>query len=73
VEYPCQNRNAIGVANAYSAAQLVLSGIVSLVPFDEAVQAMKSVGHALPESLRETAQGGLAACPSACSACGLCS
>ena len=70
VEVPCQARNAIGVAAAYSSAQLALSGIRSLIPFDEVVQAMGEVGHALPASLRETAKGGLAACPSACAACG---
>ncbi len=35
VEYPCQNRNAIGVANALTAAELSLSGIRQLIPFDE--------------------------------------
>ena len=69
VEYPCQNRNAIGVAAAFSAAQLALSGITSPVPLDEAVDALARVGRALPESLRETAQGGLAACPSVCEGC----
>lgn len=71
VEYPCQNRNAIGVANAFSAAQLSLSGVGSVVPFDEAVDAMRSVGRALPPSLRETALGGLAAAPSVCEICAL--
>ena len=77
VEYPCQNRNAIGVANAYSAAQIALSCITNPIPFDEVVEAMKKVGQALPTSLRETAQGGLAACKSAetarCKGCISCS
>lgn len=76
VEVPCQNRNAIGVAAAFSAAQLSLSGVRSLVPFDEMAATMLTVGHALPASLRETAQGGIAAAPSAqsaCSRCGMCS
>ncbi len=72
VEVPCQARNAIGVANAFSAAQLALSGVTSLVPFDEAVQALSEVGHALPDSLRETAKGGLAASPTARAACARC-
>ena len=72
VEVPCQARNAIGVAAAYSSAQLALSGVRSLVPFDEVVLAMAEVGHALPASLRETARGGLAATPTACAACGGC-
>ena len=35
VEYPCQNRNAAGVANALIAAELSLSGIRQLIPFDQ--------------------------------------
>lgn len=72
VEYPCQLRNASGVANAVSAAQLALSGVESALPFDEVVEAMRQVGMALPASLRETALGGLAAAPSACTACARC-
>lgn len=48
VEVPCQNRNAIGVAAAFSSAQLALAGIKSLVPFDQMAHVMLSVGHALP-------------------------
>ena len=72
VEYPCQLRNAAGVANAVSAAQLALSGVESPLPFDEVVEAMRQVGQALPAALRETALAGLAAAPSACSACARC-
>lgn len=75
VEVPCQNRNAIGVAAAFTGAQLALSGVKSLVPFDEMASVMLSVGHALPASLRETAKGGIAVAPSAqsaCTRCGMC-
>ena len=72
VEVPCQARNAIGVAAAFSAAQLALSGVRWLVPFDEVVRAMAEVGHALPSRLRETARGGLAATPTARAACAGC-
>ncbi len=72
VEVPCQTRNAIGVANAFSAAQLALSGISSLVPFDEMARTMLEVGRALPASLRETARGGIAQAPSAQAACSSC-
>jgi L-serine dehydratase len=72
VEYPCQDRNAIGVANALVSSQLALSGVLDPLPFDEVVAAMKQVGQALPASLRETALGGLAAAPSACTACRRC-
>ena len=72
VEVPCQNRNAIGVAAAFSSAQLALAGIKSLVPFDQMAHVMLSVGHALPATLRETAKGGLAQAPAALSACAKC-
>ena len=72
VEVPCQARNAIGVAAAFSAAQLALSGVRWLVPFDEVVSAMAEVGHALPSRLRETARGGLAATSAARAACASC-
>lgn len=70
VEYPCQNRNAAGAANALAAAELSLSGIRQLIPFDEMLQTMYAVGRRLPAELRETALGGCAAAPSACAACG---
>lgn len=72
VEVPCQNRNAIGVAAAFSSAQLALSGISSLVPFDEMTHVMYEVGRALPTTLRETALGGIAQAPSALNACAAC-
>lgn len=76
VEVPCQARNAQGVAAAFTGAQLALSGVRSLVPFDEMAAVMLQVGHALPATLRETAKGGIATAPSAlsaCARCGMCS
>ncbi|MBQ7784694.1 MAG: L-serine ammonia-lyase, iron-sulfur-dependent, subunit alpha [Clostridia bacterium] len=72
VEYPCQNRNAAGVANAFIAAQMALSGIRQLIPLDEMMATMYAVGRKLPVELRETALGGCAAAPSACAACSRC-
>ena len=72
VEYPCQSRNAAGVANALVAAELALSGVRQLIPFDEMLDAMYAVGRRLPVELRETALGGCAATPSACERCGCC-
>lgn len=63
VEYPCALRNASGVVNAFVSADMALAEVQSIVPFDEVVEAMYKVGKALPESLRETALGGLAATP----------
>lgn len=66
VESPCQSRNAIGVANAITSAELALSGIAHPIPFDEMTQAMLRVGKSLPFSLRETAMGGCAGTPTGC-------
>lgn len=63
VEVPCIKRNAGGVMCAVAAADMALAGIRSVIPADEVILAMGEVGSALPCSLRETAQGGLAATP----------
>ncbi len=73
VESPCQSRNAIGVANAITSAELVLSGVNHHIPFDEIAHAMLRVGKSLPFELRETAMGGLAGTPTGCSlGCSIC-
>ena len=72
VEYPCQYRNATGVANALVAAELALSGVPQLIPFDEMLNTMYTVGKRLPAELRETALGGCAVTPTACAACQKC-
>lgn len=64
VEVPCVYRNVSGVAIAITAADMALSGVRSPIPADEVIDAMKAVGDALPASLRETGEGGCAACPS---------
>lgn len=69
VEAPCQQRNAMGVSNALISAEIALSRIENLVPFDEVVSVMYQVGRNMPHELRETALGGMAATPSACNRC----
>lgn len=73
VEYPCQNRNAAGVANALIAAEMALAGVPQMIPLDEMIDTMYSVGKRLPMELRETALGGCATTPTACERCGMCS
>ena len=63
VEVPCITRNVMGAMNALSCAEMALSGVESRIPCDEVIDAMRSVGAALPAALRETGQGGLAATP----------
>ena len=72
VEYPCQNRNAAGVAVALTSAEMALAGVPQLIPLDEMIAVMYNVGRRIPAELRETALGGCAAAPSACEACGKC-
>lgn len=63
VEVPCVKRNALGAANAMTAADMALAGIKSKIPCDEVIQAMYVIGQSMPSALRETAEGGLAATP----------
>ena len=64
VEVPCVYRNVGGVGNAFTSADMALSGITCPIPPDEVILAMKEVGDAMPASLRETGEGGCANCPS---------
>ncbi len=66
VEVPCVYRNVGSSGVAFTAADMVLSGICCPIDPDEVILAMKEVGDALPSSLRETGEGGCAACGSIC-------
>ena len=63
VECPCIKRNAMGAANAVLSADMALAGVSSIIPFDEVVSAMRSVGRMMSVDLRETAKGGVAVTP----------
>ncbi|MCY7789220.1 L-serine ammonia-lyase, iron-sulfur-dependent, subunit alpha [Bacillus inaquosorum] len=65
VEVPCVKRNAMGASNAMVAADMALAGITSRIPCDEVIEAMFKIGQTMPVALKETAQGGLAATPTA--------
>jgi L-serine dehydratase len=60
VEVPCVKRNAGGIMCAFTAVDMALAGIKSVIPVDEVIGAMREVGEAISVSLKETAQGGLA-------------
>ena len=62
VEIPCVYRNAAGAAQAICSAQMALSGIVCPLACDDLIHTMHDVGCAMPASLRETGEGGCAAC-----------
>lgn len=64
VEIPCVKRNVIGAVNAITSCDMAMAGIRSVIEPDQVIDAMRSVGHCLPTSLRETGEGGLAGTPS---------
>lgn len=63
VEVPCIKRNVIGAVNAIASADMATAGIISRIPPDEVIDAMRAIGMALPCSLKETGEGGLADTP----------
>lgn len=63
VEVPCVKRNVMGAVNAMACADMALAGVTGAIPCDEVIDAMAAVGRAMPASLRETGEGGLAATP----------
>lgn len=65
VEVPCVKRNVIGAVNAVSSADMALAGIVSRIPPDQIIDAMKEVGESMHISLKETGEGGVANTPEA--------
>ena len=63
VEVPCVKRNVVGAVNALTSADMALAGIRSVIPPDEVIDAMRSIGVCMSPALRETGEGGLAATP----------
>lgn len=65
VEVPCVKRNGFAAVHAVLAADMALAGVKSVIPVDEVIEAMRRIGCALPKSLRETSEAGLADTPTA--------
>ncbi len=65
VEVPCVKRNVMGAVNALTTADMAMAGIISQIPPDEVLDAMKEIGDKMDHSLKETGKGGLAATPKA--------
>ena len=66
VEIPCVYRNVIGVAAAFTAADLALCEARLPLDPDDIIDAMGRVGRSLPRELRETGKGGCASCAVKC-------
>lgn len=58
-EVPCIKRNGIGVANAFTGADMALAGIESFIPPDEVIKAFVKVQRLLPVEMRG-GEGGVA-------------
>ncbi len=63
VEIPCIIRNGLHAITALAAADMALAGVKSVIPPDEVIQVMRTIGQEMPLSLRETGIGGLASTP----------
>ena len=50
VEVPCVKRNVIGTVNAMACADMAMAGIVSRIPPDQVMDAMKEVGDKMDAS-----------------------
>jgi L-serine dehydratase len=61
VEVPCLGKNVLAVGNALSSANMALAGFDQVIPLDEVIGAMDTVGRSIPCELRCTALGGLSA------------
>jgi L-serine dehydratase len=67
VEVPCLGKNIIAATNALNSANMAIAGYDAVIPFDEVIDAMKSVGDSLPRSLCCTGLGGLSQTPTSLS------
>lgn len=63
VEAPCMMRNGLFGLHAFGAAAVSLSGVSSIVPYDEVVGALREVGRHMPRMYKESSEGGLATTP----------
>ncbi|MBE0648746.1 MAG: L-serine ammonia-lyase, iron-sulfur-dependent, subunit alpha [Bacteroidales bacterium] len=63
VEVPCLGKNILAATNALNSSIMALAGYNAVIPYDEVIDAMKSVGEALPKTLCCTGLGGLAQTP----------
>lgn len=59
VEVPCLGKNILAVSNALSCANIALADFDPVIPLDEVIEAMDTVGKNIPYELRCTALGGL--------------
>ncbi len=60
VEVPCLGKNISAAVNAYSSAIMAVSGYDVVIPLDEVILTVQSVGKTMPSCMKCTGKGGLA-------------
>jgi len=65
VEVPCLGKNILGATNALNAANMIIAGFDPVIPLDQVIDALRSVGENLPSALCCTGLGGLSMTPAA--------
>ncbi len=63
VEVPCLGKNVMAASNALACANMALAGFDPVIPLDEVIATLDTVGRSLPRELRCTALGGLSRTP----------
>ena len=61
VEAPCLGNNVMAATNAISFANMALSGYDELIPLDEVIETMYTIGMGIPHEFKCTNIGGLCA------------
>lgn len=61
VEAPCLGNNVMAATNAITFANMALSGYDELIPLDEVIETMYTIGMAIPHEFKCTNIGGLCA------------
>jgi len=59
VEVPCLGKNILAAFNAIANANMAVSGYDQVIPLDETIAVMDSVGRIMPRELKCTGLGGL--------------
>ena len=59
VEVPCLGKNVMAASNALACANMALADYDPVIPLDEVIQTLDTVGKMLPPALRCTGHGGL--------------
>ena len=63
VEVPCLGKNILCALGGLAAAQMAVCGYDAVIPLDETIAAMDSVGRSIPRELRCTGLAGLSVTP----------